>query len=72
MEKKGITKDMTISDIIGKYPDTVEVFFKHGLHCLGCAASQFENVDEAARAHGIDPEKLIKDLNSKIKSKSKK
>lgn len=69
MVKVNITKGMTISDILRKHPDTAEIFFKHGLHCLGCAASQFENLGEAADAHGIDAKKLLADLNAFINKK---
>lgn len=58
-----ITKEMTITDVVRQYPESVEVFMKHGMGCLGCAASHFENVDQGARAHGIDVDKLIEDLN---------
>jgi len=67
-----ITKDMTISGILSKHPDTAEIFFKHGMHCLGCAAAQFESLDEAASAHGIDTDALVKDLNASIKAKKLK
>ncbi len=64
MGKAKITECMTISDVLRKHPGTTEVFFRHGLHCLGCAASQFENLGEAAEAHGIDTKKLLADLNA--------
>jgi len=30
-----INKDMSITDIVGQYPDTIEVFNKYGMHCFG-------------------------------------
>lgn len=30
-----ITKDMSITDIVEKYPQTVEVFQRYGMHCFG-------------------------------------
>ena len=35
-----ITKDMSIIEIVQKYPDTVEVLMNAGMGCLGCAAAQ--------------------------------
>jgi len=64
-----ITKDMPIGEVVNKYPQTIEVFFKHGLHCIGCAAAAFENIEQGAQAHGIDIKKLILDLNKAIKKK---
>ena len=43
-----VTADMPIGDVIQKYPNTVEVFFRHGLGCVGCAAARFENIAQGA------------------------
>jgi len=61
-----ITKDMSITDIVNKYPDTVEVLLKAGMHCFGCMAARFENIEQGALAHGLDVDKLIEDLNKAI------
>ncbi len=64
MEK--ITKQMKIEEAIKKYPQTAEVFAKHGFHCIGCIAASFENIEQGAEAHGIDIKELIDDLNNAI------
>ena len=30
-----ITRDMTITDIVDNYPETVQVFSNYGMHCFG-------------------------------------
>ena len=30
-----ITKGMSITDIVNKYPETVDVFQAYGMHCFG-------------------------------------
>lgn len=30
-----ITKDMSITDIVDTYPETVQVFMNYGMHCFG-------------------------------------
>lgn len=64
-----INKKMSISEIVEKHPETFEVFVKHGLHCVGCAAARFENLEQGAAAHGIDVDKLVEDLNKAVKKK---
>ena len=50
-----ITKDMSIMEVVQKYPDTVEVFMNSGMGCLGCAAAHFENGGlECRRSAGIN------------------
>lgn len=58
-----ITKEMAIGDVVREHPETVSVFFEHGMGCLGCAISRFENIEQGAKAHGIDIETLMQDLN---------
>ncbi|MDH3382158.1 MAG: DUF1858 domain-containing protein [Flavobacteriaceae bacterium] len=60
---------MSIGEVVEKYPQTIEVFMKHGMHCLGCAAAHFENIGQGADAHGIDVKKLVEDLNKAAEKK---
>ncbi len=61
-----ITKDMSIMEVVQKYPDTVDVFINSGMGCLGCAAAHFENIEQGAMAHGIDVDALMKGLNEAV------
>jgi hybrid cluster-associated redox disulfide protein len=61
-----ITKEMAIAEIVQQYPQTVRVFFSHGLMCVGCAAARFEDLEQGALAHGIDVDALLKDLNAVV------
>lgn len=61
-----ITKDMGLIEIVQAYPQTIEVFKKYGLGCIGCAAARFENLEAGAKVHGIDPDKMVEDLNAVI------
>ncbi len=67
-----ITKDMGIIEIAQKYPQTAEVFFKYGMHCLGCIAASFETLEQGAAAHGIDVDKMVEDLNKVLDEDNKK
>ncbi|HID24842.1 MAG TPA: DUF1858 domain-containing protein [Thermoplasmata archaeon] len=64
-----ITKDMTIREVIEKYPETALVFSKYNVGCIGCFAASFETIEDIARVHGTDIEKLVKDLNEVIKGR---
>ncbi|RLJ05190.1 MAG: disulfide oxidoreductase [Candidatus Aenigmatarchaeota archaeon] len=68
---KKITGKTNLGELVSKHPETVNVFFEHGMHCIGCALAAFETVEEGARAHGIDVEKLVEDLNKIVNKKSK-
>lgn len=61
-----ITKEMTIEEVVSQYPETMMVFMRHGLHCVGCHVSAFESIEEGAMAHGINVDALVSDLNKVV------
>ena len=61
-----ITKEMGIMSAVDSYPETIDVFQRFGMHCFGCMAARFENIEEGAVAHGIDVDALINALNEAV------
>ena len=61
-----ISKDMGIMDIVTAHPETLEVFAKFGMGCIGCAAARFENLEAGAIVHGFNPDDMVKDINALI------
>ncbi|MHB0884925.1 MAG: DUF1858 domain-containing protein [Bacillota bacterium] len=59
-----ISKDQTIEQVLRSDPKTMPVFLKYGMHCFGCHISVDETVEQAALAHRVNVESLIKDLNA--------
>ncbi|MFO7837075.1 MAG: DUF1858 domain-containing protein [Candidatus Thorarchaeota archaeon] len=64
-----ITKDMKISEVVQRWPETAEKFLEWGLHCIGCGIARFESIEQGANTHGIPPNELVKDLNEMISKK---
>ena len=67
--KEKITKQMVLGEVITKYPQAMEIFFKYGLPCAMCHLASGETVEEAAEAHGVELSKLLKDLNKAVMKK---
>lgn len=64
-----ITKKVTFSKLLGKYPQTAEILFKAGLHCFGCALVVSETLEQGAMAHGLtgkEIDKLVEKINKKV------
>jgi hybrid cluster-associated redox disulfide protein len=61
-----ISKEMPIGEVVQTYPQTIEVFLRHGLMCFGCAIARYENIEQGAMAHGINVDALMKDLNAAV------
>jgi len=75
MEKKKITKDMTLGEIVKNYPETAEIMLKHGLHCVGCHVAAWETLEQGAGAHGMkekEIESMLNEMNKLVKNKKEK
>jgi len=64
-----VTKEMSIIDIVQDHPESLEIFAKYGLGCIGCAAARFENLEAGARVHGFDPQEMVDEINALIGEK---
>lgn len=68
-KKKAISKKMTFAEIMEKHPELAEALFEKGMHCIGCPMAMQETLEQGALAHGLNPAKLEKELNKKLKEK---
>jgi len=66
MAEDAITEDMNIKEVIDKYPETLSVFAKYNMGCIGCIAASFEKLSDIAAVHGVDVKTFVKDLNAAI------
>lgn len=58
-----ITKEMRISEVLELDDKYEEIFQNHLLSCAGCPGAEMETIEQAAKGHGVNLEKLLKDLN---------
>ena len=65
----GITKEMTIGEILRTNPDVAPVLLEAGMHCLGCPSAQGESLEEACMVHGIDCDALVNGINEILADK---
>jgi iron-sulfur cluster assembly accessory protein len=65
-----IHKDMTLGEVLAKYPETAEVMQKYDLHCFGCSVSYVETLEQGVLSHGYDSKivkNMIDDMNAYVK-----
>lgn len=53
-----VSKEMTIGEVVQKYPDAVPIMTSYGLHCIGCRVATWESLEEGCRVHGISDDKI--------------
>jgi len=64
-----ITKDMTIGDVVAKYPSVIEPLQSAGVHCVGCHVSYVETLEQGFKGHGMSNEEVdivIEKLNKSV------
>jgi hybrid cluster-associated redox disulfide protein len=57
---------MSVADIADLHPDAGDVLAAYGLHCIGCAFSSADTLEDGAVLHGLsddDIENILIDLN---------
>jgi hybrid cluster-associated redox disulfide protein len=64
-----VTKETIISDILANAPQAMPLFQAIGMHCMGCALSSGETVEEACAVHGVEPDKFVEELNKFLAAK---
>ena len=56
--KETITKDMTIGEVVAKYPAVIEPLQEAGVHCVGCHVSYSESLEDGFKGHGMTDEQV--------------
>jgi len=65
--------DTLVGSLIKIYPATKPIFEKHyGEGCFSCPGQAFEQVQETAHMHNVDPDLILKEINEVLADENKK
>lgn len=64
--------DMSMDEIMRRWPETIRVLLDHGLLCVGCPVASFHTLDDAISEHGIKANPLRADILTAIAEKEAK
>jgi len=62
-----ITKEMIITDIITRHPETLTVFKSYNLDCYECQIADIETLEHGAGVHKVEIDALLDALNRSLK-----
>jgi len=63
-EKKIVTKDSLIGDVIRDVPGAKDIIQKYfGGGCFTCPGINVESLSFGAMMHNLDPDKVVKEIN---------
>jgi len=57
-----LSADVTVGELMTRWPQTVDVFLRHGMACVGCNMAPFDTVVDAARMYRMCPDQLMAEL----------
>lgn len=66
---KKINKKMTFKEIMDIDSSLAEELANRGLFCGGCPFAVLETIEQGCVSHGIDPKKVINELNEILLNK---
>lgn len=67
-EPETIDPDMTVDEIMRRWPATIRVMIRHGMLCIGCPIAIFHTVADACDAHDVDPQAFSAELLAAMRS----
>ena len=69
-----ITMDMTIGEVVDKYPEIIDTLTSFGVHCVGCHVSPYETIEQGFMGHGMTGQEIefaVSTLNKVLDAKFK-
>ena len=58
--------DLLLDDLMRLWPETIPVFLRHRMSCVGCLVSRVHTVADACRAYGRDTDAFIQELRDAV------
>jgi hybrid cluster-associated redox disulfide protein len=54
--------DLPLADLMSEWPQTIHVFLRHGMLCVGCLVSPIHTVTDACAAYDLDEDSFLREL----------
>ena len=54
--------DLHLSEIMTRWPETISVFMRHDMLCVGCLIGPFHTIDDACAEYGLDRDTFLAEL----------
>ena len=66
MEQPQLEAGLTVAEVLARWPQTIPVFLRHRMACVGCAITPFETLAEVAKIYKLDLDCLLSELEQII------
>ena len=65
--KRLYNPDLPLSELMADWPETVEVFFRHQMLCVGCLVAPFHTVTDACLEYGLNIDAFYAELTAALR-----
>ena len=66
MECPQIDAALTVAEVVTRWPQTIPVFMRYRMACVGCAIAPFETLAEVAEVYGLELSCFLSELEQMI------
>ncbi len=61
-----ISPNLTLKGLFARWPETIPVFIRHRMHCVGCGMSSFDTLLEAAENYNLEWDAFLAELQAVV------
>jgi hybrid cluster-associated redox disulfide protein len=72
MEYLHLSADLTVDEVLDRWPETIPTFFRYRMACVGCPMAPFETLLEVAAIYGLDLDCFLSELERVIQLKKER
>jgi len=62
--------DLPLADLMAAWPETIPVFVRHRMHCIGCPISPFHTIVDVCAEYHVSEDEFLAELRDAISGKS--
>jgi hybrid cluster-associated redox disulfide protein len=66
MEQPQLEAGLTVAEVLAHWPQTILIFIRHRMACVGCPIASFETLAEVAEIYGLDLDRFLSELEQSV------
>jgi hybrid cluster-associated redox disulfide protein len=66
MKNDSITPNLRVADLLNRWPQTIPIFIRHRLYCVGCWMSPFDTLSEVVSNYHLPEQPFFAELRQAI------
>jgi len=67
MDHAQLAIDLTVAEVMERWPETIPIFFRYRMACVGCPIATFETLADVVMIYGLDLDCFLNELRQTIR-----